>query len=217
VPRLNEIVATGTYFSDTLAPDDGIGGHGGATLVQDYCGRTIQITDAYPMHSETEMPGTLEDFIRRHGAPKMLYSDNAKVQVSKAVQDILCLYCIDDFQSEPHHQQQNYAERRIQELKKYTNGIMGCTGTPPSLLLLCLIYIIYLLNHLAVRLLNWRTPIGVATGQVRDISSLLQYRWLEPVYYAVHSMTNSYPSCTQENTGHWVVVATQGDALTFLI
>ncbi len=38
VPRLNEVVATDTYFADTPAHDDGISGHGGATTAQVFCG-----------------------------------------------------------------------------------------------------------------------------------------------------------------------------------
>ena len=34
ISRLNEVVATDTFFSDTPAHDDGIMGHGGATMVQ---------------------------------------------------------------------------------------------------------------------------------------------------------------------------------------
>jgi hypothetical protein len=132
VPRRNEIVATDTFFSDVPAHDDGILGHGGATMVQLYCGTTSLITAIFPMKSESEMPGTLQDFIRKLGAPNGLFSDNAKVQIGKAVQTILRMYCIDDMQSEPHHQHQNPAERRIQDVKKVSNSIMDRTGTPES-------------------------------------------------------------------------------------
>ena len=47
VNRLNEIVATDTFFSDTPAADDGINGHGGANMVQIYCGKTSQLTRAF--------------------------------------------------------------------------------------------------------------------------------------------------------------------------
>ena len=42
----------------------------------------------------------------------MLISDRAKVKISKQCHDILRAYCIKDFQSEPHYQHQNYAERK---------------------------------------------------------------------------------------------------------
>jgi hypothetical protein len=49
------------------------------------------------------MSKTLEDLIRNHGAPNSLFSDNTKAQCGKLVLDILRLYGIKDFQSEPHH------------------------------------------------------------------------------------------------------------------
>eukprot|EP00957_Ditylum_brightwellii_P113204 8632783-Ditylum_brightwellii.AAC.1 len=61
------------------------------------------------------MSGTLMDFIHKWGAMTGLFSDNAKAQTSMAVKDILCQYNIDYMQSEPHQQNQNPAERCIQE------------------------------------------------------------------------------------------------------
>ncbi len=103
IPRRNEIVATDTFFSDISAHDDGILGHGGATMVQLFTGIKSLITAIFPMKTESEMPGTLLDFIRKFGAPNGLFSDNAKVQIGKTVQTILRMYAIDDLQSEPHH------------------------------------------------------------------------------------------------------------------
>jgi hypothetical protein len=107
VHRRNEVVATDTFFSDVPAHDDGILGHGGAMMVQLFTGVTSHITAIYPMKTENEMFGTLQDFIRQLGAPNALFSDNAKTQIGKKVQSILRHYCIDDMQSEPHHQHQN--------------------------------------------------------------------------------------------------------------
>ena len=67
-------------------------------MVQLYCGKSSQINVVYPMKSDHEMYHTLEDFIRQHGAPNALFSDNAKAQIGKAVQHILRMYHIKDFQ-----------------------------------------------------------------------------------------------------------------------
>ena len=81
--------------------------------------------------------------------------------------------------------------------------------------LLCLLYVVYLQNHLAVESLGWKTPLEVATGQQPDVSALLQFRWWEPVYY---SAPRTFPDESREKLGRWVGVAeTQGDALTYLI
>ena len=103
VRRLNTTVATDTFFSDTPAADDGILGHGGATMAQIYVTKEL-FTAAFPMQSESQMPGTLQDYIRKYGAPLLLFLDNAKVQIGKKVQEILRWYKIDDAQCEPHYQ-----------------------------------------------------------------------------------------------------------------
>jgi hypothetical protein len=51
IPRRNETVATDTFFSDIPAHDDGILGHGGATMVQLYTGVSSLITAIFPMKS----------------------------------------------------------------------------------------------------------------------------------------------------------------------
>jgi hypothetical protein len=89
-------------------------GHGGTQMVQLFCGCASIITAVYPMRRENNIAGTLENFICHHGAPNDLFSDNAKSQIGRAVQEILRMYAIKDFQCEPHYQPQNFAERLIQ-------------------------------------------------------------------------------------------------------
>ena len=218
VSRLNETVATDTFFFDTPALDDGIMGHGGTTMLQLFSGCKSQLTAVFPMRNESDMAGTLEDFIRHYGAPNALFSDNAKAQISRAVQEILRMYAIHDFQCEPHHQHQNPAERRIQEVKKFANMLLDRTGAPAPLWLLCVLYVVYLMNRMASEVLGWKTPIEAATGQQPDISAILAFRWYEPVYFKNYNPTNTFPSDSNERLGRIVGVADhQGDALTFLV
>jgi len=80
------------------------------------------------------------------GSPVKLISDCAQVEISNQVKEILCAYCITDWQSEPHHQHQNYAECQIQQLKSLVNTIMDCVGTPANTWFLCLMYVASILN-----------------------------------------------------------------------
>jgi hypothetical protein len=89
VSRLNEVVATDTFFFDSPALDDGIMGHGGTTMLQLFCGVSSLLTAVFPMKTETDMAGTLEDFIQQHGAPNAFFSDNSNAQIGRAVQEIL--------------------------------------------------------------------------------------------------------------------------------
>ena len=127
------------------------------------------------MRSENQFAETLQDFIWQWGAPSGLLSDSAKVETSKVVKDILRMYGIKDMQSEPNHQHQNYAERRIQEVKSTSNIVKDRVNAPNHLWYLCLKYVVQVLNHLATPSLKNRTPIENAFGVTPDLSGLLQF------------------------------------------
>jgi hypothetical protein len=113
VHRRNESVACDFVYADVPAVDDG------ATAAVLFVGTDTLVTDIYGVKNDREFVNTLEDNIRQRGAPNKLVSDRAQVEVSNKVQDILRTLFISAWQSEPHQQQQNPAERRIQTLKKY--------------------------------------------------------------------------------------------------
>ena len=206
--RLNEIYSTDTFFASSKAL-------GGYTCAQLYVGKTSMLTEAFGMKSENEMKDTLQDFIRKWGAPHSLLSNNAKSEIGNAVREILRAYNIKDLQTEPHHPNQNPAERRIQEVKKMVNWILDHTGAPECLWYLCLQYSCYLLNRLSHTQLNNCTPYKKAIGDTPDISALLQFHFYQPILY--YDKTASFPS-TKEHLGWWVGIAeTQGDALTYKI
>ena len=213
VERTNERVASDTFFSQVPASDDGISGHAGVTMAQIFTGCTSRHTAGFPMKSETNMPDTIEDYIRRHGAPTALITDNAKVAIGAKAQAILRSYVIGDYQSEPHYQNQNPAERRIQDIKVMLNAVMSRTGTPCGYWLLCLSYCIHLMNHLSLDSLGHQVPETVKTGQPADVSQFMQYRWWEPVYYLSGSDDGD-----DEKLGHWAGIAEHcGDILTYQI
>ncbi|MGH3053882.1 MAG: chromo domain-containing protein, partial [Gaiellaceae bacterium] len=204
--RLHEIVATDTLYSSTPAI-------GGEQCAQLYVGKESVFTQLYGMRTESQMSSTLQDFIRQWGAPDELFSDNALAQTQNTVNDILRMYNIKNSTTEPYHPNQNPAERRIKEVKSTTNVLMDRTDTPEELWLLCMQYVVYLLNHLAMPKLKQRTPIEVAFGNTPDISNLLQFHWYEAVY--VYDKQASFPT-SKERKGHFVGPAENcGDALTY--
>jgi hypothetical protein len=210
VHRRNEPVATDTIWSDTPAVDNG------AKFAQLFVGRRSLVTDAYPMKTDKEFVNTLEDHIRFRGAMDKLISDRAQVEISKKVTDITRAYNIDQWQSEPNHQHQNFAERRIATIEANTNNILNLTGAPDNTWLLCVTYVCYVFNHLAHESLDHRTPLEVLTGSTPDISVLLQFHFWEPVYYRIEDAT--FPSGGTEQQGHFVGIADSvGDALTYKI
>ena len=122
-----------------------------------------------------------------------------------------------DHQSEPHHQHQNYAERVIQEILRYIQVCMERTGTPPDCWLLCLLYVVELMNHLSQDSLDGRTPIEAASNFKPDVSPYLYVHWWQAVYYDAHE-TKKFPSRSKERTGRIVGVAwNKGDLMTFMV
>ena len=209
VRRRNEPVATDTVWSDTPAV------HSGYVAAQVFVGRNTYVTDVYGCNSDAEFKGILEDNIRQRGAMDCLVSDGAKAQISKKVQDILRMYKIGDYISEPYHQHQNFAENRISTLKDTCNRIMDRTGAAGELWLLCITYVASLLNHLANPNLGNLTPLTKMYGTTIDISQFLEFHFNQPVYYAAD---NKWPSESPEKSGRWVGVAENvGDALTYKI
>ena len=124
------------------------------------------------------------------------------------------MYNIKQLQSEPHNQQQNYAERRIQDVKASTNTLMDRANSPDHLWYLCTEYVVHALNHIATKRLN-KTSIEACFGVTPDISALLVFTWYEPVYDLVTD--SSFPD-SKESLGRFVGIADHvGDALTFKI
>ena len=146
VKRINKDVATDTFLSEVPAINDGIPGHGGCTMLQLFVGLTSKLTECIPMKGDVKsnFPDTFKEFIRRWGAPRGLFSDNALEQNSQKVYDILRYFNIEHWNSEPDFQNQNPAERRIQDDVKWaTEGVMDRTRTPPGFWLLCTLYGLY--------------------------------------------------------------------------
>eukprot|EP00957_Ditylum_brightwellii_P008330 630644-Ditylum_brightwellii.AAC.1 len=78
---IGEVCVTDTYFSNIKA-------HDGSTCAQLYYGRKNVLADIFGMKTESQMPGTLMNFIHKEGAMKGLFGDNAKAQTSIAINDI---------------------------------------------------------------------------------------------------------------------------------
>ena len=206
-PRRHEAVATDTVYSDTPAVDSGV------KQAQLFVGKESLVSDIYPMRSGKQFINTLEDNIRRRGAMDKLISDSAKNEISHKVQDILRAYNISDWQSEPHHQNQNPTEWRYRTIKAWTNTIMNRTGAPAYCWLLTLQYVCYILNHISTGSLGGQVPLQVLYGVTPDISIILLYTFYQPIFYATHGQ--HFPSDSEERAGYWAGFAEHcGDSLT---
>ncbi|KAL7455007.1 hypothetical protein ACHAWC_006593 [Mediolabrus comicus] len=210
VPRINEYFFTDTMVSDTRA-------WGGNEYAQIFAGRTSYFVFARGLQHESEFPEALMDFIRKYGAPDKLCSDGGKAEISKRVLDIMRMYCIDDWQSEPHFQWQNFAERIIQEIKKYINWILNYSGAPAEAWYLALKYVVYIWNRTARKLLNWRTPLEAAFGQTPDLGPITHCEFWEVVLIKNYQDAG-FPSTSNEVKVHFVGFAENtGNIGAFLV
>ena len=85
------------------------------------------------------------------------------------------LYSIDDAQSEPHHQHQNQAVRKIQDVKRAMNNTMDCVGCPACVWLLCAIFTLMLFCHLPNS--HGEIPTAMQMGQIPDILKFMQFTY----------------------------------------
>ena len=153
------------------------------------------MADVYPMKSGKQFVNTLENIIRRRRAMDKLLSDSAKT--------ILRTYHISNWHSEPYHQNQNPAEWQYRTIKSWTNTVMNRSGAPANCWLICMIYVCYILNHIACGALNGSIPLLVLYGITPDIFSImLLYTFYQPVFYATHDQ--HFPSESEERAAFWV-------------
>ena len=144
VLRRHEPIATDTVFFDVYAWGD-------IRCVQLFVGRNSYYMTVHGMTTDGDFANTLQDEIRHRGAPDQLISDRARAETSQRVGDILRNYAIDDWQSEPHYQNQNIAERFIQEAKKFSNWVKNTSGAPPEAIFYIIKYVCFIFNRTARR------------------------------------------------------------------
>ena len=209
VPRRSEPVACDIVCSDTPAIDDG------STAAVIFYGTNTHVTDVYGIKTDKQFINTLEDNIRERGAPTRLLSDRAQVEISRKVMDILRTLFIGSWQSEPHQQQQNPAERRYQTIKDATNRLMDRTGALASTWLLAMQHMCFLLNRMYDSVIK-NVPLTALLGVTIDISVLLRFFFWQEVYYKLSEA--EFPSKSKEGKGRIVGISEHvGHALTYKI
>jgi hypothetical protein len=125
-----------------------------------------------------------------------IVSDRGSSIMSKKAKDIYRMLFIDEWQSEPGHQNQNSFERRFQTIINWTNNLMNRTGAPAYIWLLAITYVIAILNVLSSPALNGQVPETVLTGDVQDLSAYTQFTFYEPVY--IKRSKQKFPSESEE-------------------
>ena len=76
----------------------------------------------------------------------------------KKWKEVCKTYCIPQIASKPHHQHQNKAKRRIQDIKKRVRLLMQARDVSENYWDFDVELATEYLNHIATRKLGWRTP-----------------------------------------------------------
>jgi hypothetical protein len=214
VRRRNEPVATNTIYADTPAIDDG------SMAAQFYVGIDTKFCSAYGVKTDRDFSKTLMDVIRKHGAMGKLISDRAQAEISKKVQDILRHLFTEDWQSEPLYQHQNAAERRYNLVKFNVNRVLNMSGAPAYCWLLCLMYVIFIMNRMALESLDWHTAFQRLKGCIPDISMIYRFRFYDHIYYSRDESRGGkqFPSESDELPGRFIGFSEDsGRQMTYLV
>ena len=102
-PRLNEVVATDTYFSNPRSIE-------GYWCAQVFVGLTSRRITVIGMKTESEFAEAYQDFMRNRGIPHTLRRDNARSEMSEKVLNLQHDMVIADEYTEPYMPWQNPAE-----------------------------------------------------------------------------------------------------------
>ena len=143
VPRRHKGVATDTVYSDTPAVDSGF------KQVHLFACKESLVSEIYSIRSGKHFLNTFEANICRRGAMVKIISDSTKNEIFHKAKDILKVYKIKDWQSEPYHQIQSPAEWKYRTIKAWANTIMNRPGASAHYWLLTLQYVCYILNHMS--------------------------------------------------------------------
>ena len=143
--RRNESVATDSIFCDVSAIEDV------ATCARFFTCLQSKFCEVYDMKTDGQFVYTLMDSIKKSSTMDTLVSDRAQAEILNKVKDVLWHLCIDSFQSEPHYQHQNLAERRYKSVKHNINKVMNMAAAPAYCWLLCLQYVYLIMNRLALQ------------------------------------------------------------------
>jgi len=190
----------------------------GCTGAQTFVGRSSLLTDCCGFCSVSEFPNTLLDNIRERGAMDTLTSDHANYEMAARVKDILQLLMIGHWKSKPCYQHQNFAEHRWGHVKLNLEWLVAFLDVDPDCWLLTLNCACSVMNLTTEKILGWRAPQEVATGETPDICILLCFVFWDIVHCAGHVNKQPGSQKGQEIRGRFVGFAWDvRHKLTFLV
>ena len=166
------------------------------------------------MQRESHSHGAYQDFIREVGAPEIIATDNSQTQTGSKWEATSRSIIIKQRKFAPHNQNQNKAERRIQDAKHKTVQVLENSGAALKFWCYALIYVIDCLNHLAKESLDWRTSFEILNGDTPDISAFRFSFWQAIDYF---EPTAKFPDGRWQHGRFLGIAWDSGDAFTFRV
>jgi transposase InsO family protein len=207
VRRVNDRCYVDTFFSSVPSVR-------GFTCWNLFAFKQTGLDAVYLMRRRSQSPTTLTSLITEYGAPVEIYSDNAPEFCGKKWRDILSTYMIGALYTEPHHPNENLAERRGGALKAATVHLLTVTGAPLNYWCFALEYMSLVRSILARRSLDWKSPHECHWGDRPDIS-VFRFAFWEPIWYYCPRQSFPHPKMLR---GRFLGIAQNvGDAFCFLI
>lgn len=205
--RRNDIVYVDTFFSSIKS----VRGYQCWNL---FCFKEAGYDYPVLLQRKSQTPESLQEFLVSCGVPKMIYSDNAPEFKSKRVLTILRKYMIDRHYTEPHHPNQDLAERRGGMIKSATVHLLLVTGAPLNYWCFALEFVAHARTVLARRSLDWRTPHEKMFHETPDIS-VFRFPFYCPIWFYTPRATFPNPKMMP---GRFLGIERRsGDSFCFLI
>ena len=163
---------------------------------------------------ESQCVTALKDYIREHGPPIGILSDNAKSEIGEKWTEVLRNNMIKTRTSEPHNSHKNYAEPEWGRLSKMVQNNLRVFNAPIGLSNWCALYMCQVNNHVSRASLNHKTPEEISTGRTPDISKF-RFHFYEPLWFFEPKIKT--PKSNLLKARFLALAESCGDAMTYYI
>ena len=158
--------------------------------------------------------GANQDFVREIGAQDIIATDNSQTQTGRKWETTSRNNITKQRKFSPHNQNQNMAERRIQDAKHRIVYVLEKSSAPILFWCYALIHVIDCLNYHAKPSLNWKTSYEMLNGDTPDISAFRFSFWQEIEYF---EPTAKCPEARWKPGRILGIAWDSGDAFTFKV
>ena len=115
---------------------------------------------------------------------------------------------------EPHHQNQNGAERMVQVVKQRASYLMELYNSPRSYWSYALLLTVINFNRTSNQQLDWKTPFEAQFGETPD-TSCLRFKFYQPI--RIYNPFSKFPHDRWQKGRYLGVAEDVGDDITYIV